>query len=127
MSLFCLCFSLCLSFSLSPSLSLSLSLSLSVSLSLSFSKDPYIKIHLMYKEERKGKWKSSIKRKTLVPIYNEQFQFDLTDMEMKYVRLDIYVMDYDMLSRNDVMGVLQLGEDIPAMNSPSGKEEQSKE
>ena len=77
----------------------------------------------MYKEERKGKWKSSIKRKTLVPIYNEQFQFDLTDMEMKFVRLDIYVMDYDMLSRNDVMGVLQLGEDIPAMSSPSGKDE----
>ena len=81
----------------------------------------------MYRDERKGKWKSSIKRKTLVPIYNEQFQFDLTDMEMKYVRLDIYVMDYDMLSRNDVMGVLQLGQEIPAMSNPSGREKRSRE
>ena len=53
-----------------------------------------------------------MKKKTLVPIYNEQFQFDITDYDITYTRLDVYVMDYDRLSRNDVMGMVQLGEKV---------------
>ena len=54
-----------------------------------------------------------MKKKTLVPIYNEQFQFDITDYDISHTRLDVYVMDYDRLSRNDVMGMIQLGEKVP--------------
>lgn len=45
-------------------------------------------------------------------------------MDMKYVRLDIYVIDYNLLSQNDVLGVLhgQLGEDVPMLISNSGRE-----
>lgn len=43
-------------------------------------------------------------------------------MDIKYVCLDIYVIDYNLLSQNDVLGVLQLGEDVPMLISNSGRE-----
>lgn len=81
-------------------------------------KDPYVKIYLVYKGERQAKWKSTIKKKTLVPIYNEQFQFDVTDLEMSFVRLEVCVMDYDRLGRNDLMGVFTMGE---GSDHPTGR------
>ena len=72
--------------------------------------DPYVKLCLYHKGARETKWKSSVKKKTLVPIYNENFRFDLTDMDINYVRLDLIVMDHDILGRNDMMGLVQLGQ-----------------
>ncbi len=31
-------------------------------------------------------------------------------MDIKFVRLDMIVMDHDLLGRNDMMGIVQLGE-----------------
>ena len=59
------------------------------------------------------KWKTSVKKNTLVPIYNENFQFDTTNMDIRHVSLEIWVMDYDWFSRNDKMGVVYIG-----LNSP---------
>ena len=80
--------------------------------------DPYVKIYLIYKGNRQTKWKSSIKKKTLVPIYNEQFQFDITDMDIHFIRLEVSVMDYDLLGRNDLMGFFELGE---GSDHPTGR------
>ena len=80
--------------------------------------DPYVKIYLVYRGEKQAKWKSTIKKKTLVPIYNEQFQFDVTEMEISYIRLEVSVMDYDRLGRNDLMGSFTLGE---GSDHPTGR------
>lgn len=72
--------------------------------------DPYVKLYLYYKGSREAKWKSSVKKKTLVPIYNESFRFDISDKDIHFVRMDLIVMDHDVFGRNDTMGVVQLGE-----------------
>ena len=79
---------------------------------ISGSADPYIKIYLLHKGSRQAKWKSSVKKNTLVPIYNEPFQFDITDMNLQDIVLDISVIDFDRLGRNDLMGIIKIGSDV---------------
>lgn len=54
-----------------------------------------------------------MKRNTLIPIFNESFQFDLSEMDVKEVALEVLMMDYDRFSRNDVVGVVYIGEQVP--------------
>lgn len=80
---------------------------------LNFFTDPYIKIYLVYKGKRMKKWKSTVKKNTLTPVFNESFHFDISkEMNISDVHLEVLVMDYDRLSRNDIMGVILLGEKI---------------
>lgn len=55
-----------------------------------------------------SKWKSSIKHRTLLPIYNEGFQFDIAGKDINRIKLEVLVMDYDRFSKNDVMGKVVL-------------------
>ncbi|VDK78760.1 unnamed protein product [Litomosoides sigmodontis] len=74
--------------------------------------DPYIKIYLLYKEQRISKKKSHVKRSTLSPVYNESFVFELpcTDEEnLDNVKFEIVVMDWDRLTKNEVMGKCFIG------------------
>lgn len=71
--------------------------------------DPYVKINLLHKGERIGKWKSTIKKKTLTPIYNESFQFRVSGMDLNYVKLQLIVLDHDVLGTNDMMGGMEFG------------------
>ena len=80
--------------------------------------DPYIKIYLYHKGSKEAKWKSSVKKKTLVPIYNENFRFDVSDMEIDFIRLQLVVMDHDVFGRNDMMGIVELGE---GTDHPTGR------
>ena len=71
--------------------------------------DPYVKIYLLHKGTRKCKWKSTIKKRSLAPIYNEPFQFDVAGMDIHYVRLQLTMFDYDILGSDDVMGTMEFG------------------
>ena len=71
--------------------------------------DPYVKIYLIYKGSRVYKWKSTVKKKTLAPIYNETFQFTVTEMDMHFVQLELKVIDHDILGSNHLMGTVELG------------------
>ena len=75
--------------------------------------DPYVKVYAIYENKRMNKWKTVVKKNTLVPIYNESFQFDMSGMDIKNVSLEIWVMDYDWFSRNDKMGVVYVGANSP--------------
>ena len=73
--------------------------------------DPYIKIHLIHKGKRKKKWKSTVKKNTLTPIFNESFLFEISKgVNISDVHLEVFLMDYDRFSRNDIVGMITLGE-----------------
>ena len=75
--------------------------------------DPYVKLYLVHKGKRQSKWKTTIKRNTLLPVFNESFQFDVKDMDLKNLHLEVLVMDHDRFRRNDIMGVVYIGPNSP--------------
>ena len=75
--------------------------------------DPYVKLYLVHKGKRQSKWKTTIKRNTLLPVFNEPFQFDVKDMDLKNLHLEVLVMDHDRFRRNDIMGVVYIGPNSP--------------
>ncbi|KAL7990106.1 hypothetical protein Chor_012772 [Crotalus horridus] len=61
--------------------------------------DPYVKTYLKPDEEKKSKHKTTVKKKTLNPEYNEIEQSDLG-----HKSLEITVWDYDIGKSNDFIG-----------------------
>ena len=49
-----------------------------------------------------------------MPVFNESFQFDLSDMDLANVMLQFSVMDYDRFTQNDVIGVFSVGGRAPS-------------
>lgn len=71
-----------------------------LSLLSSFSNpDPYVKVSLICDGRRLKKKKTSIKKNTLNPTYNEAIIFDIPPDSMDHVSLHISVMDYDLYVR----------------------------
>ena len=66
----------------------------------------------MYEGKRKAKWKTTIKRNTLLPIFNEAFAFDISRINIRDITLEIAIMNYDQFSRNNVMGNVCIGENV---------------
>ncbi|KAM8892143.1 synaptotagmin VIII isoform 1-T3 [Spinachia spinachia] len=75
------------------------------------SSDPYVKVQLALDKRKWKKRKTSIKKKTLNPYYNESFTFDVSFDQIQRVNLVISVWDHDTVSRNDAIGKLFLGGD----------------
>ncbi|VDK47966.1 unnamed protein product [Anisakis simplex] len=71
--------------------------------------DPYVKIVLLQGGKRLKKKKTSIKKCTLNPYYNESFSFEVPFEQIQKVSLMITVMDYDKLGSNDAIGRCLLG------------------
>ncbi|XP_056898161.1 synaptotagmin-6 [Takifugu flavidus] len=71
--------------------------------------DPYVKVSLMCDGRRLKKKKTSIKKNTLNPSYNEAIIFDIPPDSMDHVSLHISVMDYDLVGHNEIIGVMRVG------------------
>lgn len=71
--------------------------------------DPYVKVSLICDGKRLKKKKTSIKKNTLNPTYNEAIIFDIPPDSMDHVSLHISVMDYDLVGHNEIIGVMRLG------------------
>ncbi|XP_035011719.2 synaptotagmin VIII isoform X1 [Hippoglossus stenolepis] len=71
--------------------------------------DPYVKVQLALDKRKWKKKKTSIRKKTLNPYYNESFTFDVTFQQIQRVNLVISLWDHDAVSRNDAMGKIFLG------------------
>ncbi|KAM4554230.1 synaptotagmin-A-like [Fundulus diaphanus] len=71
--------------------------------------DPYVKIHLMQNGKRLKKKKTTIKKNTLNPYYNESFSFEVPSEQIEKVQLVVTVLDYDKIGKNDAIGKLLLG------------------
>nr|XP_026262000.1 synaptotagmin-3 [Urocitellus parryii] len=88
-------------------------------LSPSLSLDPYVKASLISEGRRLKKRKTSIKKNTLNPTYNEALVFDVAPESVENVGLSIAVVDYDCIGHNEVIGVCRVG---PEAADPHGRE-----
>ncbi|XP_029952046.1 synaptotagmin VIII [Salarias fasciatus] len=79
------------------------------SMDMNGSSDPYVKVQLALDKRKWKKRKTSIKKKTLSPYFNESFTFDVTLSQIQRVNLVISVWDHDAVTRNDAMGKIYLG------------------
>ncbi|XP_055707678.1 synaptotagmin-11 [Phlebotomus papatasi] len=76
--------------------------------------DPYVKIYLLYNGQRIAKKKTHVKKRTLSPVFNESFAFDIPTTEgagatLDGVALELMLLDWDRVTKNEVIGRLDLG------------------
>ncbi|XP_055377681.1 synaptotagmin-4 [Condylostylus longicornis] len=76
--------------------------------------DPYVKIYLLYNGQRIAKKKTHVKKRTLSPVFNESFAFDIPTTEgsgasLDNVSLELMLLDWDRVTKNEVIGRLELG------------------
>ena len=76
-------------------------------------KGPYIKVYQLYNAKRQHKWKTSIKRSTVMPIFNEPFRFELPNIDIHSVSLEILIMDHNRFSGDEIMGIIRIGDSAP--------------
>ncbi|KAK3097007.1 hypothetical protein FSP39_005544 [Pinctada imbricata] len=74
-----------------------------------FSLDPYVKISMMLNGKRVKKKKTTIKKCTLNPYYNESFTFEVPFEQIQKVQLYITVVDYDRIGTSEPIGRVVLG------------------
>ena len=67
--------------------------------------DPYVKIYLLHKDQRISKKKTHVKKRTLNPVFNESFVFDLprTDNGLADIQLEFALLDWDRVTKNEVL------------------------
>ncbi|GAB0092118.1 hypothetical protein DMENIID0001_070850 [Sergentomyia squamirostris] len=70
--------------------------------------DPYVKVWLQFGEKRVDKRKTPIFKCTLNPIFNESFSFSVPWEKIRECSLDIMVMDFDNIGRNELIGRILL-------------------
>ncbi|XP_053544423.1 synaptotagmin-10 isoform X1 [Ictalurus punctatus] len=79
------------------------------------SSDPYVKVSLICDGRRLKKRKTTTKKSTLNPVYNEAIIFDIPPENVEQVSLSIVVMDYDRVGHNEVIGVCRTGPDAEGL------------
>ncbi|XP_026672586.1 synaptotagmin-4-like [Ceratina calcarata] len=70
--------------------------------------DPYVKIYLLYNNQRIAKKKTRMRKRTLSPVFNESFNFDIpNDADgLNNVSLEFMLIDWDRVTRNEVQSYL---------------------
>ncbi|CAL7945210.1 unnamed protein product [Xylocopa violacea] len=76
------------------------------------SSDPYVKVYLLCQDRRIKKKKTSVKKNTLFPVYNEILGFDVPAENIEDVSLIVKVIDYDRIGSNELMGCTAIGADF---------------
>uniref|UniRef100_A0A3Q0RR27 Double C2-like domains, gamma n=1 Tax=Amphilophus citrinellus TaxID=61819 RepID=A0A3Q0RR27_AMPCI len=71
--------------------------------------DPFVKIVLQPDMGKKSKYKTSVKKKTLNPEFNEEFSYEVSLDQLAKKTLEITVWDYDLGMSNDFIGGVELG------------------
>ncbi|XP_072319074.1 double C2-like domains, gamma [Eucyclogobius newberryi] len=71
--------------------------------------DPFVKIVLQPDMGKKSKYKTTVKKKTLNPEFNEEFSYEVSLDQLAKKTLEISVWDYDLGMSNDFIGGVELG------------------
>lgn len=83
----------------------------SQSLSHLYRLDPYTKVWLQFGDKRIEKRKTPIFKCNLNPHFNESFSFNVPWEKIRECSLDVMVMDFDNIGRNELIGrILLAGE-----------------
>ena len=80
---------------------------------------------MLYNGQRIAKKKTHVKKRTLNPVYNESFLFDVPCNEgLQNISLEFLVLDWDRMTKNEVIGRLELGSALtPKASTPPGGEQ----
>ncbi|XP_055857747.1 synaptotagmin-7 isoform X2 [Episyrphus balteatus] len=70
--------------------------------------DPYVKVWLQFGDKRVEKRKTPIFNCTLNPVFNESFSFNVPWEKIRECSLDVMVMDFDNIGRNELIGRILL-------------------
>ncbi|TDG40861.1 hypothetical protein AWZ03_012724 [Drosophila navojoa] len=73
------------------------------------SSDPFVKLQLKPDAHKNKKHKTSVKWRTLNPVFNEEFYFEASPHDLNKEMLILTVWDKDLGKSNDFLGSLQLG------------------
>ncbi|NXM15377.1 SYTL2 protein, partial [Ploceus nigricollis] len=84
--------------------------------------DPYVKTYLLPEKYRLGKRKTSIKKKTFNPVYNEILRYKIEKELLKNQSLNISVWHNDTFGRNSFLGEVELDLGAWEWNDPSSKQ-----
>ncbi|XP_046906706.1 synaptotagmin Vb [Hypomesus transpacificus] len=71
--------------------------------------DPFVKVVLQQNGKRIKKKKTTVKKNTLNPYFNESFSFEIPFEQIQKVQVVITVFDYDKLGSNDAIGKTFMG------------------
>ncbi|XP_053555106.1 synaptotagmin-like protein 2 [Bombina bombina] len=70
--------------------------------------DPYVKTYLLPDKARMGKRKTSVKRRTTNPVYNEVLRYKIDKMVLLIQKLNLSVWHNDPLGRNSFLGEMEI-------------------
>uniref|UniRef100_A0A8D0CCX1 Synaptotagmin-like protein 2 n=1 Tax=Salvator merianae TaxID=96440 RepID=A0A8D0CCX1_SALMN len=70
--------------------------------------DPYVKTYLLPDKARMGKRKTSVKKRTVNPIYNEVLRYKIEKMVLLIQKLNLSVWHNDPLGRNSFLGEMEI-------------------
>uniref|UniRef100_A0A8C3P4Z5 Synaptotagmin 8 n=1 Tax=Cyanoderma ruficeps TaxID=181631 RepID=A0A8C3P4Z5_9PASS len=71
--------------------------------------DPFVKVHLILNRRKWKKKRTSVKKNTLSPYFNEVFVFEVPFSQIQNVDVVISVWDHDKVTKNELIGKLFLG------------------
>ncbi|CAF3728402.1 unnamed protein product [Rotaria sp. Silwood1] len=74
--------------------------------------NPYFKIYMFYKNQRIFKKRSTIKRTTQTPVYNECFTFHIPNNDIENIYFDIILFDYDNHMKHEAIGTCSIGKEM---------------
>ena len=66
--------------------------------------DPYVKALMIQDGKVVKKRKTSIKKHTLSPVWNEALNFNLPEKALAKTHLEIIVMDHDLIGNDEPLG-----------------------
>ncbi|NWX76208.1 SYTL2 protein, partial [Alca torda] len=84
--------------------------------------DPYVKIYLLPEKYKLGKRKTSVKKKTFNPVYNEILRYKIEKSLLKNQSLNISVWHNDTFGRNSFLGEVELDLGTWDWNDKSNKQ-----
>jgi len=67
---------------------------------------------MFYKNQRIIKKRSTIKRTTQSPVYNECFTFNIPNNEIENIHFDIILFDYDRHMKHETIGIFSIGKEM---------------
>ncbi|KAH9399581.1 hypothetical protein TYRP_017567 [Tyrophagus putrescentiae] len=76
--------------------------------------DPYVKLYVFHNGVRIFKKRTHVKKRTLSPVFNESFVFDIPPEEgLENISLQFQVYDHDRVTRNELIGKVDISGRTP--------------